>query len=538
MDYKIIDCTLRDGGYYNNWDFEPGLVNDYLDTVSKSGIQIVELGLRSFPRNGFHGPFAYTSDDFLDDLDIPENLEVGVMVDAKTIFQSGLSVTDAVHKLFRPAEASKVSLVRIAAHFSEIDQCQSMVDELKSLGYEIGFNMMQSGGRSTEEIYQKACMINSWKKVDVLYFADSMGNMSSKDIGSIVSALQKGWQGPIGLHAHNNMGLANSNCMEAIKLGVSWIDVTITGMGRGAGNAQAEILLSDLENAAIGTFKAEPLYKLVLEHFGPLQKELGWGQNFAYHYSAINNIHPTYAQELLSDPRYEPADIVNALKFLAQNDSSSFDRQRVQQAFDAEDTHEVNGSWNAIDWCRGEDILIVGSGPSLKKYASSLESFVIKSGIKVLSLNFHNEIEESLISAYVAADAKRFTLDAKRYNKIQKPIIMPGRLVDSGVLDELNGAEVKDYDLKVTPGATKFFDTGCEISSRLSAAYAVALCATGGAKRIFFVGFDGYKAEDHRQIEMAHAFELLKAELGETKLISLTPTTYPIEQGSIYASYG
>jgi len=537
MNHKIIDCTLRDGGYYNNWDFDPQLVNDYLDAVAKSGIQIVELGLRSFPRKGFHGPFAYTSDAFLDDLYIPNNLKVCVMVDAKTILQSGLSATETVQKLFKKAGESKVSLVRIAAHFSEIDQCQPMVDELKFLGYQVGFNMMQSGGRSTEEVYQKACIVKSWQKVDVLYFADSMGNMNGNDIRTIVSALQEGWLGPIGFHAHNNMGLANSNCMEAINLDVSWIDVTITGMGRGAGNAQAEILLSDLQNSSIGVFKAEPLYKLVLDHFGPLQKELGWGQNFAYHYSAIHNIHPTYAQDLLSDPRYEPADIVNALKFLSQNDSSSFDRQRVQQAFDSEDKHDVSGSWNAIDWCRNEDILIVGSGPSLKKYATSLKNFVIKSGIKVLSLNFHNELEDSLITAYVAADAKRFTLDAKRYNKVQKPIVMPGRLVDSSILDELNGAEIKDYDLKVTPGAAKFFDTGCEIPSRLSAAYAVALCATGGAKRIFFVGFDGYNAEDHRQIEMTHSFALLKAELGETKLISLTPTTHPIDQGSIYAPY-
>jgi len=90
MSVQVLDCTLRDGGYYNNWDFDPGLVHDYLDAVSKSGIQIVELGLRSFPRDGFHGPFAYTSDNFLDGLDIPEHLKVGVMLDAKTIIQSGL----------------------------------------------------------------------------------------------------------------------------------------------------------------------------------------------------------------------------------------------------------------------------------------------------------------------------------------------------------------------------------------------------------------------------------------------------------------
>ena len=122
---KILDCTLRDGGYYNQWDFPTNVVEAYLKSMASSGIDFVELGLRNFPKEGFHGPFFYTTESFLNRLELPLGPEYGVMVDAKTILGSGLKIDEAVDKLFVNAEQSKLSLVRIAAHFHEVRRnCQ------------------------------------------------------------------------------------------------------------------------------------------------------------------------------------------------------------------------------------------------------------------------------------------------------------------------------------------------------------------------------------------------------------------------------
>ena len=79
---KILDCTLRDGGYYNNWDFPKDLVDNYLSTMSKIGVDYVELGFRSFEKKGFRGPNWYTTESYLNSLVIPKNINVSVMVNA------------------------------------------------------------------------------------------------------------------------------------------------------------------------------------------------------------------------------------------------------------------------------------------------------------------------------------------------------------------------------------------------------------------------------------------------------------------------
>ncbi|MFM9160977.1 MAG: hypothetical protein ACKOPK_24425 [Dolichospermum sp.] len=79
---KLIDCTLRDGGYYNVWDFNTQLIKEYLQAMSAISVDYVELGFRSFDSNGFKGGCAYTTDNFISQFDIPDNLKIGVMVNA------------------------------------------------------------------------------------------------------------------------------------------------------------------------------------------------------------------------------------------------------------------------------------------------------------------------------------------------------------------------------------------------------------------------------------------------------------------------
>lgn len=178
---KILDCTLRDGGYYNNWDFSPEVVSAYLESIAESKIDYVELGLRNFPKSGFLGAFAYTSEAYLNSLELPEGPTYGVMVDAKTVLDIDLPVEEAVNTLFVPASNSKLGLVRVAAHFKEVERCGPIVKQLKKLGYTVGYNLMQSAGKPSEVIAEKARQAREWEYLDVLYFADSLGNMDAAE---------------------------------------------------------------------------------------------------------------------------------------------------------------------------------------------------------------------------------------------------------------------------------------------------------------------------------------------------------------------
>ena len=96
---KILDCTLRDGGYYNNWDFTKDLVNDYLKTMSSIGVDYVEVGFRSFQTKDFKGPTWYTTDSYLESLQIPKNLTIGVMVNAFELITHPLGILKATKKI-------------------------------------------------------------------------------------------------------------------------------------------------------------------------------------------------------------------------------------------------------------------------------------------------------------------------------------------------------------------------------------------------------------------------------------------------------
>lgn len=203
-----LDCTLRDGGYYNDWDFAPGLVADYLQAMAALQVDFVEIGLRSLKNDGFKGGCAFSTDSFLNGLPIPQELrdKIGVMINGSELTSKqspGLVAT--LEKLFTPKPQSPVTLVRIACHVHEFETCLPAASWLKAQGYLVGFNLMQVADRSPEEITQLAKKASNYP-IDALYFADSMGSLSPNEVTQITQAFRAGWQGALGIHTHDNMG--------------------------------------------------------------------------------------------------------------------------------------------------------------------------------------------------------------------------------------------------------------------------------------------------------------------------------------------
>ncbi|EEZ3328863.1 hypothetical protein D1O90_005038, partial [Escherichia coli] len=234
---KLLDCTLRDGGYYNSWNFETGLINEYLQAMAALGVHYVELGLRSLRNEGFRGPCAFTTEDFVNQLDIPAGLTAGVMVNASELLAKNTNLQTVLERLFPvDAAASRIKLVRIACHVHEFAAALPASSWLSERGYMVGFNLMQVSDRSQSDIEALAKEASQWP-LDVLYFADSLGSMSPAQCAQIIGWLRNHWKGPLGIHTHDNMGMALQNSLRALEEGVTWLDATVTGMGRGPGNA-------------------------------------------------------------------------------------------------------------------------------------------------------------------------------------------------------------------------------------------------------------------------------------------------------------
>lgn len=260
---KIVDCTLRDGGYYNDWDFSPELIQDYLQAMAALKVDFVEIGFRSLKNTSFKGACAFSTDTYLNSLNIPIELKnkIGVMVNGAELANSDTQKV-VLETLFNSKAKSPVTLVRIACHMHEFEACLPAAAWLKEQGYLVGFNLMQVADRTEDEITTLTNKASAYP-IDVLYFADSMGSLNPEQIKTMVNVFKKGWKGSLGIHTHDNMGQAILNTLQAVKEGVTWVDSTVTGMGRGPGNAQTEYLVMALEPYRSSLGNPTKLFELI-----------------------------------------------------------------------------------------------------------------------------------------------------------------------------------------------------------------------------------------------------------------------------------
>lgn len=272
--FKILDCTLRDGGYHNNWRFSRSLVNAYLNCMSKVGIEFIELGFRFLNQNKSRGETAYTKENFIKKLKIPNNLSIGIMINASDFLNNSLSIDNLCKDTFPKLKQSKIKFVRIACHYKEIFKIEPIINWLKKRKIFVTVNLMQISELNKKELI-KACSYLSKRKIDVLYIADSLGSVKPNEINNLINLIKKNWKKEVGIHAHDNLNYALKNTIKAKNLGAKWLDCTVLGMGRGPGNTKTEELIKVLKKENLSKFKH--VNNLKKNFFNLLKKKYKWG---------------------------------------------------------------------------------------------------------------------------------------------------------------------------------------------------------------------------------------------------------------------
>ncbi|WP_418139356.1 aldolase catalytic domain-containing protein [Oceanimonas smirnovii] len=530
---KFLDCTLRDGGYYNAWDFSPELINDYLAAMQAAGVDIIELGLRSLKNSGFNGACAYTTDEFINSLPLPEGMTIGVMVNGSELV-GDVPQQEALQLLFpRAASHSPVDLVRIACHVHEFKQALPAATWLKERGYSVGFNLMQVADRTEEEVKALAREAVNYP-LDALYFADSMGSMNPEQVATTIQWFRSEWKGPMGIHTHDNMSLALSNTLRALDEGVTWVDATVTGMGRGPGNARTEELAIEVAERRGQPANLVPLMALLRKHFKPMQVHYGWGTNPYYYLAGKYGIHPTYIQEMLSDSRYSEEDVLAVIEHLRVEGGKKFSLNTLDAA-----RHfyrgEPKGQWSPKTRFAGREVLLLGTGPGVARHRAALERYIREHKPLVLALNTQSAIDAELIDLRVACHPVRLLADCEAHTRLPQPLITPYSMLPTDVRDSLADKEVLDFGLNVQAESFAFEATHCTLPTSLVVGYALAVATSGQAARILMAGFDGYGADDPRSGEMRQLFEHYQAAEGALPLTAITPTRYGLHSESVYA---
>lgn len=288
---KVLDCTIRDGGLMNAHKFTNDFVSKVFRAVNASGVDYIELGYKAdesqFSRADY-GPMKFCSERDLAAVvgDEEKKCKISVMVDIGRVDPQTLI----------PRSESLVDMMRVASYVKDIDKAIDLVNLIKAKGYETTINIMAISHAREHELDEALQQIETESGVDVVYLVDSFGALYSEQIAYMskkYKSLLKTRE--IGIHAHNNQQLAFANTIEAIIQNVNYLDGTIFGIGRAAGNCPLELLLGFLKNPK---FNIRPIIELLGKEFLPLRDEIEWGYTIPYMLTGILDIHPRAAMEL------------------------------------------------------------------------------------------------------------------------------------------------------------------------------------------------------------------------------------------------
>lgn len=531
-----LDCTLRDGGYYTNWDFDHSLVQSYLSSLSNLSIKVCELGYRSLPRLHFSGPLAYTTDSYLQTLNIPPSLDVAVMINAADFNCSPSHIPQLVSQIFSPASESKVTIVRIATHIDYPPTLPALIHCVSSLGYRICLNLMQVSEIETPSLIKFLLEFSNLSNhpIEVLYLADSLGALTPSTLSSLSETVSQYWNRDLGIHLHDNQSNATFLTSLALTKGFTWYDSTVLGMGRGPGNAKTELLVLDSLCSETCGSDILSLTLLTNNYFQPLRETYRWGTNPFYYLSSLYRIHPTFIQEMLSDQRYSESDILFAIDYLKSTDSSRYNTSTLLASKNFYVTTS-SGSWDPSSELDVSEVLIVGSGQSSKTHSTAIESYIREHHPIVIALNTTKHIDNSLVTYRAACHPLRITLDHGFYHSLPNPLIAPLSSLDPSIQQSLRHLDIRDYAMSVQPDTFEFNQQYCIVPSPLVISYVLSLCASIRAPRVLLSGIDGYQLGDPRNAELETTFLLFQSHPDSVPLLSITPTIYKVPTTSIYA---
>ena len=301
-DIKVVDCTIRDGGLVNNFMFDDEFVRALYQGLSAAGVDYMELGYKASkkifnPAN--FGKWKFSTEEDIRKIigDNKTDIKISIMADAER--------TD-YHEDILPKSQSALDMIRVATYVHQMPTALEMIKDAKDKGYETCINLMSVSTIKESEL-DEALEMASGSEVDIIYIVDSFGSLYTEQTRGLVAKYMKYASAAgksLGVHAHNNQQMAFANTVEALTMGVSYLDSTVFGLGRGAGNCHTELLLGFLRNPK---YHVRPVLECIQNHVVPLKQKFNWGFDIPYMLTGKLNRHPS-----------------SAIKFLAGDDRTNY----------------------------------------------------------------------------------------------------------------------------------------------------------------------------------------------------------------------
>lgn len=476
-DVKVLDCTLRDGGCVNDFNFGTVYMQQILFGIEQSGAEIIECGYIDENMGSAEGRTQYLNEHVIETALVKEKKPGKLYV--AMIDCGKYDVTKLGERT-----SSSIDGIRLAFHKKNVDEIISLGKIIIEKGYDLFIQPMLVMRYSDRELLDLIETVNrELPTARAFYMVDSFGEMRETDIDRLTALIDHNLNKNIafGFHSHNNLQLSYSNAVSLLKYPTDReiiIDVSILGMGKGAGNLNAELFEEHLNIFHGKKYNISPLLNVIDKVLNQIREEYHWGYSVEYYLSSINHCTPSYAGFFYEKHTLSIEEISILLGKIEEEKKISFDREYAKQmyyAFMKKRIDDTAAIAELTDKCVGKKILLVAPGKSICQKEDKILHYIETEKPIVIAVNHTWNKSEDFVFC-----TKNSSYDVSI--KERKRIIATSNV------------DIVDYDnqLIVNYSDHNSFDGN---ETDISGIILINLLIKLGAKNVALAGFDGFSVD-------------------------------------------
>ena len=524
----LLDCTLRDGGYVNDWNFGHHSITSIYKQLDSAGVEYIEVGFlderRSFDPNRSIVPNTESFNKIFKDVQKKQALPVA-MIDFGTCDLSNIG----------DCSTSFIDGIRVIFKKEKIDAALPFCKAIKAKGYKLFIQAISVTAYSDIEMLKYVEQINEIKPY-AFSIVDTYGLLDTKWLTHYFNLIDNNLAPEIivGYHAHNNFQLAFSNSMNFLHINTKRervVDATVYGMGKSAGNCPIELLSMQMNKYFDKSYDINPFLEIMDVNLMPIYQKRFWGYKYNFYISAMQNCHPNYVQYLLDKKTLTVTSINKILSSLPDEKKLLYDETCIENLYVAHQTNNIDDTEDfdrLAEELSDKEIVLLGPGGSIVENEEKIKRFIREKNAITISVNFATL---QFRSEYVfLSNAKRYTAWTDMFNMLPETC----RLI---VTTNVNAFDRKPDFVINYSSLLKRNECGDDNAVLLC----MQLLRRLGIKKVYLAGFDGFTGENHDYYDISYSFagndkllahsnqiirQGIKAASNEIEVEFITPSLY------------
>jgi len=485
MDIRLLDCTLRDGGYVNDWNFGLNTTISVIERLIEANVDVIEVGFLD-ERQPFNiertiQPDTTCFDKLLTGIDRKNSMMVA-MIDYGTCGLDKIA----------PCSESLLDGIRVIFKLPKMREAVAFGRELTKLGYAVFLQMVSITSYSDRDILDFVDLVNEEPPYGVS-MVDTYGLLHKEELLHYFQLLDYNLDASvrIGYHSHNNFQLAYANTCEIIKRKARHaivVDGTLYGMGKSAGNAPVELVAMYLNENYGKCYDISQLLEAIDTNIMNIYREKYWGYNLLYFLAASNDCHPSYINYLLTKKTLSVKAINQIVAGLPREKKLDYDKSSINALYInyqkqyLQGAHSIHALKSVLE---GKKVLLLGPGKSVVDYSDRIQAYIEEYDPVVITTNFVPKLYKA---QYIfISNAKRYSMLSTVFKRMESHI----SVIATSNVTPVGGSfdYVLNYDQLLVD------DPRIEDNSMVMLLNALRQC---GTEKVVLASFDGYSKESQK----------------------------------------